>query len=409
LLFQTSLGIDIQENSVSMAYLKASFRGVRLAAHAVYPLEKGQSRQEKMDQIRGLTRLFLRKNRIAWAGIFLGIPRYLTVLRYVELPVTVKENLRASLGYEMEKYVPFSVDKVYFDYQIIAQHKESGKITVLLVLAKKESIDPYLALVKELGAGISGIETSSTAMANYFSYQSDRGDGNSYSLAYLNTTDLQLDFFIKHTLHYSKYVKISDRHDQILQELNALREEVGQSRLETVLCGPSVDGELLERLREEEGLEVRTVDLSRTGIPSSALIPAYSLALKGIHRVRTDINLLPEEFRRRPSKFPYYAMFVLSGLLILSALAWGGSNILLQQLHLDRLNSESDRLRSELATIDKINARCKEVEERTDYLSSLNGRRLDVLKTIKELTENIPKTFWIRRMGRLCFGVDSNA
>jgi Tfp pilus assembly protein PilN len=402
LLFQTSLGIDIQEDSLSMAYLKASFRGVRLTAHAVYPLEKGQSRQEKMDQIRGLTRLFLGKNRIASAGIFLGIPRYLTVLRYVELPVTVKENLRASLGYEMEKYVPFSVDKVYFDYQVIAQDKETGSIKVLLVLAKKESIEPYLALAKELGAGISGIEISSTAMANYFSYQSDTGDGNSYAIAYLNNNDLEIDFFVKYLLHYSKYVKIGDECDRlyslILQELKTIREEVGQSRLETVLCGPGVDGELLEQLREEEGLEVRPVDLSRTGIPSSALIPAYSLALKGIHKMRTDINLLPEEFRRRPSKFAYYTMFVLSGLLILSVLTWGGSNILLQQLHLGRLNSELDRMRSELASIDKINARCKEVEVRIDYLSSLNGSRPEVLKTIQKLTESIPKTAWIRRL-----------
>jgi Tfp pilus assembly PilM family ATPase len=48
LLFQTGLGIDIQDNCVSIAYLKGSFKGVKLAAHAIHPLEKDGTVEEKL-------------------------------------------------------------------------------------------------------------------------------------------------------------------------------------------------------------------------------------------------------------------------------------------------------------------------------------------------------------------------
>ncbi len=63
MLFQTSLGIDIQDDSISLAYLKASFRDVRLAVHAAYPLEKGIPLKEKVDLIGGMVKEFLEKKQ----------------------------------------------------------------------------------------------------------------------------------------------------------------------------------------------------------------------------------------------------------------------------------------------------------------------------------------------------------
>jgi len=173
LLFQTSLGIDIQDNSVLLAYLKASFKGIRLTAHAVYPLEEEIPLKEKVDRIGGLVRDFLRKNSISPAAVFLGMPRDAAIFRYVQFPLAVKENLRDSLGYEMEKYIPLPGDEIYFDYRIVAEDKEKGRLKLLLVAAKKETVDLYLNLATHIGVGISGIEIGSTALANYFSNQGD--------------------------------------------------------------------------------------------------------------------------------------------------------------------------------------------------------------------------------------------
>ncbi|MBU1902423.1 MAG: pilus assembly protein PilM, partial [Proteobacteria bacterium] len=185
MLFQTSLGVDIQHHSVSFAYLKASFKGVRLGAHATYPFEEGTPAKDKADLVGGMIRDFVGKNSISPASIFLGVPRDVAIFRYVELPLAVKENLRETLGYEMEKYLPFSAEEIYFDYQTIKEDKESGKLKLLLIASKKEAVDPYLDLFTRTGVGISGIEVSSTAIANYFSGQRDSDLADTCAILYL--------------------------------------------------------------------------------------------------------------------------------------------------------------------------------------------------------------------------------
>jgi Tfp pilus assembly PilM family ATPase len=308
LLFQTSLGIDIQESSFSVACLKPSLKGVRLAAYAIYPLEQDQVEEEKMHHMGGVVKEFLKSNRISPTGIFLGIPRNMAILRYVEFPLAVKENLRDTLGYEMDKYVPFSADEIYFDFQIISEEKETGKLRLLFIVVRKDLIEHYLGLADRLGAKISGIEISSTAIANYVALQDGKDVKNRRIFIYLGEDHLEIDVLVHRRLTYSRSVTRerwgANLPERLFQELQKLREGSGEAHggLETTFCGSKADLEMLDHLRNEEGFDLHSVDLSRAGIPSFDMIPAYGLALKGVQKVPMEINLLPTGLRRKPSK-----------------------------------------------------------------------------------------------------------
>ncbi len=402
MLFQTGLGIDIQDNCVSIAYLKGSFKGVKLAAHAVHSIEKEGTVKEKLGIIAGFVRDFMGKNRITSTEIFLGIPRDTAILRYIELPLAVKENLRGALRYEMEKYVPISAEDLYFDYQILFEDKVNNRLKLLLIVVKKRALDPYFDLINRLSVRISGIEITSTAMANYFSCKPDTPEGNAYALVYLRDDNLELNLVKERLLNYSKSVSVAETegnlHSLILQELKPLREALGRHGLvEAAFCGPDAGVELLKRLREEGDLDIRHVNLSGTTVPSCALIPAYGLALKGIQKVPMEINLLPVELRKKPNKAGYYTMFVLAGLVVLSVIAWGGGNIVRQKLDLNQLNAEIKRLGGEIANIERIQTKCKKLEDRINYLNALSGDSLPTLNILKDLSRRIPESAWVRK------------
>ncbi|MDO8720901.1 MAG: pilus assembly protein PilM [Syntrophales bacterium] len=400
--FQASVGIHIESNRVSLVYLKRSLKGLCLAAHAIYPLEK-EDPEEKTAEIRKYVNEFLRGHRISSADIFLGIRRDLTILRYIELPIAVKENLRGTLLYEMEKYVPLPVSDIYFDCQIIAEDKEANKLKVLLIIVKKEFIDPYLDLENRLGAGISGIEINSTAFANYLSYKPNTPNADTYAIVCLGSEHLELSLVKKRLLNYSRQVKIDKKAGSlqclILEELELLRKTLGpeQGRLEVVLCGTDADS-VVELLKERGDIGLRPLDLSRTGIPSDLLAPAYGLALKGIQKAPMDINLLPVGLRKKVSKIGYYTMFVLAVLFILSIFAWGGSNILHQKRVSDKLSSEMKQLGTEVADINRTQARLKELENKIDAINTLRQRHLPVLSILGDLTKEIPEGAWLDRI-----------
>jgi len=402
LYFQASVGIDIESNRVSLVYLKASLKGLSLAAHAIYPLEKEDS-EEKTAEIRKYVHEFLRKHRISSADIFLGIQRDLTIFRYIELPLAVKENLRGTLLYEMEKYVPLPVSEIYFDCQIIAEDKEANKLTVLLIVVKKEFIDPYLDRDNRLGAGISGIEIHSTALVNYLSYKPKTPNADTYAIVSLGSEHLELSLVKKRLLHYSRHVKIDKKGGNlqrlVLEELELFRKTLGteQGRLEVVLCGSDADS-VVELLKAREDIGLRPQEHSRTGIPSDLLAPAYGLALRGIQKAPMDINLLPIGLRKKSGKIRYYTKFVLAGLFILSILAWGGNSILQQKRLSDNLDSEIKKLSAEVANINRTQAKLKELEKKIDAINALRQRHVPVLTVLRDLSKEIPEGVWLDRL-----------
>lgn len=349
--FQNSLGIDIQNEHIAIAYLKTSFRGVRLSAHAIYALEKDASQRrsdrERLEIVGEMVTDFMEENRIPSTNIFLGIPEELTICRDIDFPLAVKENLRSTLRYEMEKYIPLAADNVHFDYQILSEDKRKNRLKVLLVVAKKTAVEPYLnfslssprtgARAKGRG-GLSGIESSSTALINFFAYtRKKRG-------------------------------AISHR-------------------------------DVLRLLKSETEMDARIGEFSRKDIPSRDLVPAFGIALKGVwNESPMQVNLLPPELQKKPGKAGYYTMLFLAVMLILSGIAWGGSHILKQRLMLKELDTELTRLRSDLGNLDQIRTGSQELKDMEAYLNSIRSNRVSVLEILKELTQVIPETAWIQEI-----------
>ncbi|MFO7599030.1 MAG: pilus assembly protein PilM [Candidatus Desulfacyla sp.] len=405
MFFQTSMGIDIQDKAIVVAYLKASFKGAKLAAHAIYPIEEGLSSQEKIDTLEGVIRDLLDRNKISSVALFLGIPREAVVLRYVDLPLAVKENLRDSLRYELEKYVPFPPEEVIFDYQIISEDKDAGKLRLLLLMVNQDGIDPYTTAIEKIpGVRLSSIEVSSTALANFFAMLPESQGQDPYVLIYGKKSGIEINVLQSRFLAHSKPIDKSrwgeDYHQQVSQGLKKIKEKWGSSEgpLKTVVCDIQKDTALLTYLKEDIAFDIRPFDLSVTDVPSLDMIPAYGLALKGIQEVPTDINLLPKEMRKRPSRAGYYAMFGLAGIAIFLALAWIGGTIYNTQRYVSRLDREVGRLKVEATRLEQIKAEVVRIESQIDVLDPLRRDRLMVLDAIKEFSETIPKSAWLLRL-----------
>lgn len=404
MIFQTSLGIDIQHNSVSLAYLRASFKGVKLVEQATYTLEAGIAENQKPDVVGGFVKSFVGGKGVSPAAVFLGIPRDMTILRYVELPLVVRENLKESLKYELEKYVPFPANELYFDYQVVAEDKKAQKLKLLLLTTKRKSIDPYVTLQKQFGARLSGIEIGSTAVANFFAMNPEFGVKELYALIYSRQDGLEIDVLKSGFLTYSRQMDTSQWGpgfpNEILQELKKIKETLTdhQGPLKTVLCNVDRESVLTDHLKGDEAFDVHYSDSYLTDGPSPDMIPAYGLALKGLQEVPTDVNLLPEEMRKKPGKVGHYAMWGLAGVALLLVLAWGGGTIFNTQRYLKQLDSELSRLKVEVSDLEEIRTECTRMEGRIDFLNPIRNNRLIVLDVIKELSVRVPKDAWVLRL-----------
>ncbi|NQT06525.1 MAG: type IV pilus assembly protein PilM [Candidatus Omnitrophica bacterium] len=89
------------------------------------------------------------------------------VVRYVELPEMTEDEMKSSMRFEAEKHIPFDLNDVNIDCQIIEQASH-GKMQVLLVAAKKIAISELVKMSQRAGLTLNIIDCDSFALINAF-------------------------------------------------------------------------------------------------------------------------------------------------------------------------------------------------------------------------------------------------
>lgn len=67
------------------------------------------------------------------------------------LPLAAQAELSQVLAFEMDRETPFKGEEIYWNYHIRAVERESGHLSVRLLLVTKESLAPLLAVLGEAG------------------------------------------------------------------------------------------------------------------------------------------------------------------------------------------------------------------------------------------------------------------
>jgi type IV pilus assembly protein PilM len=85
------------------------------------------------------------------------------------LPIMTEEELEASIQWEAEQYIPFDVSEVNIDFQIIGpDDKDPSQMSVMLVAAKKEYVDDFVAVFSEAGLEPVVMDIDCFAVENMF-------------------------------------------------------------------------------------------------------------------------------------------------------------------------------------------------------------------------------------------------
>jgi type IV pilus assembly protein PilM len=79
-----------------------------------------------------------------------------------------ENEAREVIRWEAEQHVPFDMDNVELDFQILDPEGEGLQMTVLLVAAKRELVDHKVALLADVGLQSSIIDVDAFALHNAF-------------------------------------------------------------------------------------------------------------------------------------------------------------------------------------------------------------------------------------------------
>ncbi|MFQ5720303.1 MAG: type IV pilus assembly protein PilM [Acidobacteriota bacterium] len=168
------VGLDIGTSSVKAAVLKARGRGrgYALTHFAVEPLPSEVIVEGSIMDSGPVVEAI---NRVCAAGgirhneVAVSLSGHSVIVKRVSIPSMTEEELAESIHWEAEQYIPFDVEDVNIDYQILGDVEEQkDQMDVLLVAVKKDKINDYTSVISQAGRIPVVVDVDVFAVQNIF-------------------------------------------------------------------------------------------------------------------------------------------------------------------------------------------------------------------------------------------------
>lgn len=401
MLFQDSLGVAIKEDNICLAHVKTSFSGLQLAAHAIYPLETGMSLKRRVRTAGEMINAFLKAHRIGATNVYIGIPSSLALLKTLTFPLAVKENLRTTIAYELEKYIPFSAEQAHFDLQILSEDRKQNELRVLVTVLKLSDLDMLLDIKEIIGNKIAGMDSNAAGVVNYLSLRPAAEDLTQFAYVYGADGAWEIGLVENGMLTYATSCGAGNAGnytaEQDLKRLVAIFKAGGATDgdLSVGIGGAPQDVAVWRDLLAGENIPFFRFPEEGNHLPAAHLAAPFGLAMKGLKSVPMQTNLVPKKLRKRPGRVGVYLTLALAVLTIVSVAAWGTSKYLYHQAVMDKFDAEILQLKSIAARYEKLDIEVAQLTDRLDHLNTLLSSGMPASALLNEMSRLLPKTAWI--------------
>ena len=169
------IGLDIGSSAVKAVELKVSGKGFKVVAFGSEPVPPDSIVDGAIidgtavaDAIR---RLFENNKAFKTKDVAASLSGNAVIVKKINLPVMTEAELAESIYWEAEQYIPFDIQDVSLDYQILdpgTGPDSKGTMDVLLVAAKKEKIADYTGVIAQAGRVPVVVDVDAFAMQNAY-------------------------------------------------------------------------------------------------------------------------------------------------------------------------------------------------------------------------------------------------
>ena len=166
------VGLDIGSRTLKLAEVEDKKKGWNLNKFGMIDIvpgliEEGNIRNPEAvaDSIRQLFKIHkIKENNVA-----ISVGGYSTIVKNISVPTMEEDQLQETIHFEAEQYIPFDINDVRIDFQIIGENETNpNQMYVLLVAAKKEMVNDYVNLVQLAGLTPCIIDVDAFALQNIY-------------------------------------------------------------------------------------------------------------------------------------------------------------------------------------------------------------------------------------------------
>ncbi|MGH7277361.1 MAG: type IV pilus assembly protein PilM [Candidatus Rokuibacteriota bacterium] len=258
-------GLDIGSSAIKVVQLNGSGRSYGLAALGITPVPADVISEGAIKDPPAVVDAI--KDAVARAGVkttdtAIAISGRELIIKKVQIPEVPDKELRPAIQLEAEHHIPFAIDEVFLDYQVVGRHDRL--LDLILVAVKKSKVIEYVGVVEEAGLNPLIVDVDGFALGNQFELNHPGDDAEAVALIDIGASIMKTNVVRRGSTIFARDIPFGGhRYTQAIAE--QLR--VSPEQAEAAKLGRSTDvaweslAPALEAVSRELSLEVqRTFD-----------------------------------------------------------------------------------------------------------------------------------------------------
>jgi Tfp pilus assembly PilM family ATPase len=440
------VGLYVSQDTVDLVVLKSGFGGPKLikfgqvyiypknaqASGEIIPETQAGSVSVANDDLLGKTKTkedyvieaikkVFKENNVKPGDVVTAIPSEETMVRYFQMPKIPKQERAAAVNFEAKRYIPFRMEDVVSDFQVLPGKVGQNSMDVVFVAVKKNTIEQYLNMLVSAGLKPVIVESAPFSLMRAFNAAGQVNTKVNTAIVNIDTDTLNVNILRNGVPYIIRDILLSEItpkdktfepvFEKILAEIKLSFDFYEKQFPSEVIDKIIIYSKLpLENWHEIVGKElqipVEVGDPLRGIRVKSGVVPAraavcFGLALRGLTESFIDINLCKEKLMFYKKKELFLKMAFMEAsiavflLIVFKVFAIRAITPLANELGKtlsERPKAEVNIKSYDIADLEKIK---NEMETKKDILENLILSRTYLTSRLQDIVKMLPKDMWL--------------
>jgi type IV pilus assembly protein PilM len=268
------VGVDIGSSAVKAVELKVGGKGdagFQLLNIGMEPLPPEAivdgAIMDSGAVIDAIQRLF-QDNKIKTSDVATGVSGNAVIVKKISLPQMTPDELQESIHWEAEQYIPFDIQDVSLDYEVIEGGGSGGNMDVLLVAVKKDKISEYRSAIEQAGRNAAIVDVDLFALQTCYEVNYGVDPGRVVALLNIGASTMNVNVVKGSNTVFQRDIAAGGNQytDAIQKDLNLSFEQAEALKKGEQVEGASPEGlhPILQAVSENIAMEIqKTFDFFR--------------------------------------------------------------------------------------------------------------------------------------------------
>lgn len=262
---QTSLlGIDISSSAVRLLELSKLQERYVINAYAYELLPEEVDEEKKTEAVADVIKQALKNAKTKTRRAAIAVPDSSVITKIIQLDKgLVDEDMEELVALEADKYIPFSLEDVSLDYNILGESaKGEAYVDVLVVASRSENVNAKVELLSQCGLEVVVVDVESYATERACDLLADSlpKKGENQTIAVVDIGELNTKLTVLHnmTTVFAREQSFGGKQltDEIIRRYNLSREAAMKGKVQGNLP-EDYQSEVLEPFKQMTVLQIK--------------------------------------------------------------------------------------------------------------------------------------------------------